>query len=285
VDFQSQQTRIVRIGATCLVLGALFASPLDCAIAQQSASDAIGTLNDTEEYRLTASTGAIYSSGNYGGPSSTDIVVVPFNVRLSTGRLRLSATLPYLRIESPGNVVGAGDGPPIIIDPNAPTARTVRDGFGDLSLGAAFTLPKGSLNPFDIDLSGRVKLPTSSTQKSLGTGKTDFAVATEFSYPIETWAPYLTLGYRFFGDLPNINLKNGPTASIGTTKQFGRLVAILSYDYSRATTSAVEDGHEIFGALSGPLFGDLNWTGYAIAGLSSGSPDFGLGLLLTARLN
>jgi hypothetical protein len=61
-------------------------------------------------------------------------------------------------------------------------------------------------------------------------------------------------------------------------------VAILSYDYSRATTSAVEDAHEVFGALSGPLTGSLNWTGYGIVGLSTGSPDFGLGLLLTAQI-
>jgi hypothetical protein len=238
-----------------------------------------------EEFRFAFSTGFIYSSGNYGARESTDIYLVPFSARMSSGPLRLSVTLPYLRIDSPGIVIGGGDGPPIIIDPNAPSARTKREGFGDLSIGAAFTLPKDFLGPVDVDLSGRIKIPTSSTKKFLGTGKTDFAVATEFAYPIDTWAPYIRLGYRFFGDLPNIDLNNGMAASVGTTKQLGRIVAIVSYDYSRATTAAVEDAHELFGALSGPLTGSLNWTGYGIVGLSTGSPDFGLGLLLSAQIN
>jgi hypothetical protein len=238
-----------------------------------------------QEFRITVSSGMIYSSGDYGGPETTDIVVVPFSLRVSSGGLRLSATLPYLRIDSPGNVVGGGDGPPIIIGPNTSSTREVREGFGDLSLGAAFTLPSKLFDALDVDLSGRIKLPTSSSTKFLGTGKTDFALATEFSYAIETWAPYLRLGYRFFGDLPGINIMNGPTVSLGTTKQIGRIVAIVSYDYSSATTSAVEDAHEVFAALSGPLSGALNWTGYGTVGLSTGSPNFGLGLLLTAQLN
>jgi hypothetical protein len=238
-----------------------------------------------EEFRFGFSTGFIYSSGDYGARETTDIYLVPFSLRMNSGPLRVSVTLPYLRIDSPGIVVGGGDGPPIIIDPNAPLARTRREGFGDLSIGAAFTLPKDFLGPVDVDLSGRIKIPTSSTKKFLGTGKTDFAVATEFSYPSDTWAPYIRLGYRFFGDLPNIDIKNGMAASVGTTKQFGRIVAIVSYDYSRATTSAVEDAHELFGALSGPLTRSLNWTGYGIVGLSTGSPDFGLGVLLSAQIN
>jgi hypothetical protein len=258
-----------------------FASNAD---AQQSESTIIAEPLAEPDLRLTASTGAIYSSGDYGGPENTDIVVVPFSLRLNAGDLRVSATLPYLRIDSPGNVVGGGDGPPIVIDPNVSSTRTVRDGFGDLSLGAVYTLPSDFFGALSVDLSGRVKLPTSSSKRLLGTGKTDFALAAEFSYPIQTWAPYVRIGYRFFGDLPGVNLKNGITTSVGTTKQFGRIVAIVSYDYSQATTAAVEDAHELFAALSGPLIKNINWTGYGVAGLSTGSPNFGLGLLLTVQI-
>jgi hypothetical protein len=153
-----------------------------------------------------------------------------------------------------------------------------------LSLGAVYTLPSDFFGALSVDVSGRVKLPTSSSKRLLGTGKTDFALAAEFSYPIQTWAPYIRIGYRFFGDLPAVNLKNGITTSVGTTKQFGRIVAIVSYDYSQATTAAVEDAHELFAALSGPLIKNINWTGYGVAGLSTGSPNFGLGLLLTVQV-
>ena len=233
------------------------------------------------DFTLSVTGGASYSSGEYGTGLKTEIWVVPFSLRALTGPLRLTATLPYLRIDSPGNVIAGVGGAPIIVDPNASTTRVVRDGLGDLSLGATYTLPSSVLGAL-----ARCT-PASSPTRRTGTtwtAITDFTVSTEFSYAIDTWAPYLNVGYRFFGDPAGINLRNGFSASIGTTKQLGRIVAIASYDYSQATTSAIEDAHELFGALSGPLTGRLNWTGYGIVGLSKGSPDFGLGLLLTARL-
>jgi hypothetical protein len=232
---------------------------------------------------ITATTGILYSSGDYGATQETNILVAPFSLRARSGPLRVSATLPYLRIDSPGIVVGGGDIGPIIIDPNAPVARTKRDGFGDLTLGAAYEFSNTFIGGLDFDLAGRLKLPTSSESKFLGTGKTDFALALEASKTIGTWSPYVNIGYRFFGDPAGLNLHNGFSASVGTTKQFGSVVAIFSYDYSRAVTTATEDAHELFAALSGRLTDRLSWTGYGIVGLSEGSPDFGIGLLLTVR--
>lgn len=245
----------------------------------------IGEMPDRgADFGFSLSTGASYSSGDYGAAEKTELLVVPFSARASLGNWRVSATLPYLRIDSPGNIVGGGTIGPIIIDPDAPAAREVRKGLGDLSFGASYSVPSERLRGVGLDLSGRVKLPTSKESKGLGTGKTDFAVAAELSRPMGTWAPFATLGYRFFGDPEGLDLRNGPSASIGTTKQMGRVVAIASYDYSRATSRASEDAHELFGAFSGPFSDRLNWTAYGIAGLSEGSPDIGAGVLLTLKL-
>lgn len=245
----------------------------------------IGELPDRDaDLGFSVSTGVSYSSGDYGAAEKTKLLVVPFSARAQTGDWRFSATLPYLRIDSPGNIVGGGTIGPIIIDPGAPAPREVRKGLGDLSLGASYSFPAENLGGFGLDLSGRVKLPTSSERKALGTGKTDFAVAAELSRTIGTWTPFATLGYRFFGDPAGLDLRNGPSASLGTTAQMGTVVAIASYDYARATSRASEDAHELFGALSGPLSERLNWTAYGIAGLSEGSPDYGVGLLLTLKL-
>jgi len=250
----------------------------------QTQTDELTEAGFGEDFGLSLSTGVNYSSGDYGAAEKTKLLVVPLSARARSGPVRFSATLPWLRIDSPGNIVGGGTGGPIIIDPNAPATREVRKGFGDLSLGATYSLPPASLAGFDLDLSGRVKLPTSSERKSLGTGKTDFALSTEISRSVGLWTPFLTLGYRFLGDPEGVDLRNGPSASVGTTFQIGTTVAIASYDYSRATSAATKDAHELFGALSGPLTDRLNWTTYGIAGLSQGSPDFGVGLLITLRL-
>lgn len=273
------------LGAAALGFAVATAAPAWAQSSPASSEAQIGEVAGREDdFGLSLSTGVSYSSGDYGAPEKTELLVVPFSVRAKTGSWRFSATVPYLRIDSPGNIVGGGIIGPIIIDPGAPAAREVRKGLGDLSLGAAYGLPPENLGGFGLDLSGRVKLPTSSERKSLGTGKTDFAVAAELSRSIGTWSPFVTLGYRFFGDPAGLDLRNGPSASVGTTAQLGTVVAIASYDYARATSPASEDAHELFGALSGPLSERLNWTAYGIAGLSEGSPDYGVGLLLTFKL-
>jgi hypothetical protein len=76
-----------------------------------------------------------------------------------------------LDIDSPRVVVGGGDIGPIIIDPNTPVARTRRNGFGDLTLGAAYEFSSSLMGGTDFDLSGRIKVPTAAESKFLGLEK------------------------------------------------------------------------------------------------------------------
>lgn len=238
----------------------------------------------TDRIGLSFTTGADYSVGDYGGPSDTKILVVPFSLRAKTGALRVSATVPYLRIDGPGNIVGGGEGGPIIIDPNAANPRQVREGLGDLSLGATYSLPPEGLGGFEVDVGARVKLPTSSSRERLGTGKTDFAVSLDVSRPIGSVAPFVTVGYRIPGDPDGFDLRNTVSTSVGSTFQLGSVTAIASYDYSGATSRLSEDSHSLFGALSGPVAKGLNLTGYSTVGFSEGAPDFGVGLLVSIDL-
>src|SRR4051812_14294382 len=88
-------------------------------------------------FGVSVSTGVDYSSGDYGLPQNTDILVVPVSLRATTGNLAFSATLPYLRIDGPGGVVVGPDGQPI---PGVPSIPGARSGIGDVSLGATYTL-------------------------------------------------------------------------------------------------------------------------------------------------
>lgn len=236
---------------------------------------------ESDDLGLTFSTGVDYSSGDYGAASKTKILVVPFSLRASAGNSRFTATVPYLRLDSPGGVVVGPGGEPL---PGVPSQTGVRKGLGDLSLGYAYSIPADRLGGIELELGGRVKLPTSSDRKQLGTGKTDAAVSAELSYPAGLFAPFVNVGYRFLGDPAGVELDNGFTGSVGTTAQLGTVVAIASYDYTEASSPLAEDAHELFAALSGPVSDRLTLTGYGIAGLSEGSPDFGVGLLLSVRL-
>jgi hypothetical protein len=232
-------------------------------------------------YGLTFSTGADYSSGSYGTNSKTKIFVAPMSLAFKTDAFRLSASVPYLRIDGAGAVVLGSDGRPL---PGVPGATGVRSGLGDLSLAGTASLPTESLGGFNIDVTGRVKFPTSKSSKRLGTGETDFTVSTDISYPVGAWAPFVTLGYRMPGDPPGIDLQNSFNASIGASVAAGQTVMIVSYDYAEASSPLAEDAQELFAAVSAPATDRLNLTGYGIAGLSEGSPDFELGLLVTVKL-
>ncbi len=231
---------------------------------------------------LSLSAGADYSSGDYGGTAKTNIFVAPISITDKVGDWRFSASIPYLRISGPGGVVIGPDGRPL---PGVPGATGTRSGFGDLSLAATASLPSDMLGGFAVDLTGRVKLPTSRSSEHLGTGKTDFSMNADISYPIGDWVPFVDIGYRIPGRPSGIDLKNSVTASIGTSYAMGHTVFIVSYDYGQASSPLAKDAQEVFGAVSAPIAGKVNATLYGIGGLSDGSPAYEAGLLFTLKLN
>ena len=232
-----------------------------------------------DDSSLTAMTGVDYSSGDYGTGVDTNILVVPMSLRYKTGNLRLTATLPWLRIDGSSAIVGGGSGG-IVIDPNAP--RTTRSGLGDVTVGAAYMIPEDRMG-FGLDLSARVKLPTASKSKALGTGKVDVTVSAELSKTFGILTPFANVGYRMPGDPSGFNLHNAWTASGGASVMLGRSVLIASYDYRQATSPFSQDSQELFGAFSTPVGQRLNFTLYGSAGLSKGAPDFGVGSMIGVR--
>ena len=269
--------RSIRLAAVAIAAAAasLLASP---AAAQQQ-----GALRRDKSLGLSLTTGADYSSGGYGAPADTRILVVPLSLRARKGPIRITATLPYLRLDGPANIVGGGEGGPIVIDPNAPAPRRVREGLGDLSLGVDFAIPSAGLAGFQVDLGVRLKLPTSARRRGLSTGETDIGVVADISRPMGKVSPFLTLGYRMPGDPEGFDLRNAATVSAGTSLTLGRLVAIGAYDYSGATSRLGFESHSLFGALAAPLAKQVTLTGYGTVGLSRGAPDYGVGLLMTFR--
>lgn len=273
--FGSGSRRSIGLAAIAAAAASLLASP---ASAQQQ-----GALRRDKSLGLSLTTGADFSSGSFGAPADTEILVLPFSVRARKGPVRLSATLPWLRLDGPANIVGGGEGGPIVIDPNAPTPRRVREGLGDLSLGLDFSIPPDGLGGFEVDLGVRLKLPTSARSRGLSTGRTDIGIIADISRPIGKVSPFLTLGYRMPGDPEGFELRNTATVSAGASVTLGKLVAIGAYDYAGASSPLGFESHSLFGALAAPAAKRVTLTGYGSVGLSRGAPDYGVGLLVTFR--
>ena len=261
--------------AVALAIGMIAAAP--CA-AQSSSSGPTSS-----RVALSATTGVNYSVGDYGGTQKVEVVSIPATIRASLGQFRVSARMPYLRVEGPPAFIGGGEGP-VVIEPGQPAREEVREGFGDLNLGTSYSLPNGGIAGVAVELSGNLRLPTSAAPNRFGSGKVDVSVGADFSLPNDKFTPFLGVGYRFRGDAPNLELRDSFSASVGGTASVGSVYVSASYDYSGASSRFSRASHSLYTSLSRPIGKRLNLSGYGLIGLSEGSADFGTGLLIRASI-
>jgi|TARA_R100000501_G_scaffold17911_1_gene34648 hypothetical protein len=235
---------------------------------------------------FSASTGVAYWQGDFGLPTRSNLLVVPLSLKYDFGDLRVWGTLPYMRVESDALLFAGTDGGPIEAGAAiSPGQARVRDGLADLTLGGTWSLTRSAEDGFDVDVTTRVKLPTASNDSGLSTGKTDVTLAADIAKPIGGIVPYVSAGYRFLGDPDGFDLNNTLHLAGGFSVPLGErgdTVALLAYEYDESPSRLVDDGHELFSAVSGSINDRFSWTGYGSVGLNEGASDFALGLLLTA---
>jgi hypothetical protein len=258
---------------------ALFACPL----AAQTTDDPMSR-HSASGTSAALSTGIEYEEGDYGTGQRVSTTSIPASLRLSSGQFQFVATLPYVRVDAPGNVVGGGGlfGLPIIIDPGQPATRQKREGIGDLVLGAVYTLPSQDIG---LSLSGQAKIPTASREKGLGTGKADYALGAELFKRIGRVTPFAGVGYSLPGDPDGYELRNSFSARVGAALDIGQAVrGQISYNYAQSASTLVPDEQQLSSSLHTSLSNRLSLGIYGSAGLSEGAPDVGAGVQIGVRL-
>jgi hypothetical protein len=238
------------------------------------------------DWQLTGTLGITDTNGDYGTPQNTNVLLGLSTLSLANGNFKFSASMPYMRISGRGLVVFDASGNPILINRRGTAASDVRTGWGDLNLSASYTVPSAVLNDFEVRLTGLTKIPTGPSRRRLSTGEMDFGVSVDVSRQFGDWGPFLTAGYLNLGQPPGFTLYNTKSASAGTSLMLSdHLVAVASYDYNSADSPQVPAGHELFGSLSWVRDDRITLTGYGTVGLNAGSPDLGVGLLISYGLN
>jgi hypothetical protein len=231
------------------------------------------------------SLGTIYAGGKFGTGSKTTIWSSALGARLRISDFTLTASLPWMRIESRSTIFTGIDATPVLVAPITAPSKGTAKGFGDLTLGASYTIaPEAS--PIEIELSGRAKINTATDRSGLSSGKNDYAVGTDISAPFGKVTPFVSFSYRFLGDTAVYDLRDGPAASAGASYALGTNSFLVgSYHYSRAATRLVNDAHELFAGASIKIPGSrLRLTGFATAGLSQGAAAASAGLAISAGL-
>lgn len=231
---------------------------------------------------LSLSIGGSGWTGDYGASSTTDISAILLGVRYQHDDWRLSATLPYTRITTAGNVFLGIGATPLVVRPQTGQKRRVNEGVGDLTLGVSYLQHISPRLGVDVEWLGALKAPTASSSSHVSTGNFDFSLGAEISRPLGRWIPFASAVYRDFGNFQTIRLKNGPATSIGASYVISpSLVANFSYDFAKSASRFVEDSHEIVASASYKFSRtSLRLSSYASAGLSSGAAKISGGLSL-----
>ncbi|HZE60536.1 MAG TPA: hypothetical protein VE085_08275 [Burkholderiales bacterium] len=247
------------------------------------------------EGEVSLGSGVNYSSGTYGSnagsSASTHILTIPFTARYEREAWTLRATLPYLRITGPGNVipgfgpigtvsaVGNSVGLPLLGGSSASqTSSKTVSGLGDATVAATYTFYAAEKTA-GVGLTGRLKFATGDETQALGTGSTDKGLQLEGFRRFERNTLFGVVGYTFFGDSPIAEFHNVANFGLGASHRtdtddvFG-----VTFDARQAGSPAPAALRELSGFWTHPL--DRNWRVqlYALKGFATGSPDWGAGL-------
>ena len=225
--------------------------------------------------QLSISSAASRSSGRYGADQPTTVTSSSLGATASLDEWEVSATLPYVSVGVGGAELTVGG---VVIQPDGRRDRV--SGFGDAFVTVGRTLPMGDGFPVEVAIQGQLKLPTGAPQ--LSTGKVDWGLDVELSSQFGSVSPFLSAGYRFYGDSAELDLENGWAISAGASITHGSLTFIGSYDWA-SSPIGLPAAEELFGVFSGPLARNWNWTMFGSTGLSEGAADlmFGIGLSRT----
>jgi len=223
-------------------------------------------------------TGFDYSSGDYGDTVDTDFLAIPIGIKYQTDSWYLKASTSWLDIKGPSDVIpgdgGVGGG-------SGTAAVTSRSGIGDVWLTAGYSLGIGESTWFDAV--GKVKLPSASESKFLGTGSTDFVAQGELLHSFGDVSVSAYGGRRFNGTSDTFDLRDVWLGGAGVYVNADRVMLGLDYDWRQGATDTAPDISELTGSITYKLNESLRLQGYGYTGFADGSPDLGGGMQILLR--
>ena len=230
-------------------------------------------------WQFRASSGFDFSSGYYGAAKRTEILYLPLTLQAAKGSWTLKAVVPWLRVS----------GPALLLDGAAEGAAGVRaggaaSGIGDINLSVTYGIESFSAAGLYIDLTARVKAPTASFAKGLGTGAWDGAVQADIAKTLGNFMPFATMGYRVTGQPKGFVLRDVVYGSAGLQYTWSeRVTTGASYDVRRAAIKTAEAPQEGTAYINLRFSEDWSLNIYGVAGFSTNSPSAGGGLVATYR--
>ena len=236
----------------------------------------------TERAHFQIKIGATYDRGDYGTTDLTKVVFVPVTFRYLGKRYDVSVTPSFARVESSGGVqLIEGVPTPTGV---AGTTRVTNSGVGDTVVRSRFYLLEGTRSAPSISPFVKIKIPTSPSALSLGTGKTDAGFGVEMDHQISRTILFGDLSYTFIGDITGLNLRNRPAGSFGIGERITNSVVVNGMiDWRRSVLATNPDPTDLVGVISYRVSPSLTVSPNAYVGLTRSTSDYGGGIEFSFR--
>lgn len=229
------------------------------------------------ESRIRLSTGIEYSSGRYGGLEDIEELYVPLNINLTTRRLGVSLSVPYIRVRAPTGT--AIDGQAIPGEGDIATESGIGDVTATLTL---YDLYYNANRGLALDVTGAIKLGTASYEKGLGTGEADYSLYLDAYKWFDAFTLFGSVGYRWRGEPDDVVLNDVFMAALGGTWPAGDKSSLgMVFDYREAALAGYPNVEEMTAFGSMRLREHWYLQIYAFAGFTDSSPDWGGGFTIT----
>lgn len=165
-----------------------------------------------------------------------------------------------------------------------PGSSSKRGGLGDVSVTLGYSLALGEATWFD--LTSRVKLPTASKRKRLGTGKADLTLGGDLVHDLGDLSLWAGARHRFLGKPAGSTLRDTWGAGGGLSYRLpGGTHIGADYDWQQSARPGRGASSEVTGWVNFPLASKVRMQLFASTGLNANSTDFAGGLSLSVRLN
>ncbi len=258
---------------------ALFLAATGLASAQQPPVAAATTGVQSGGFSLTA--GVDYSTGKYGGTSSTDILYVPLTGKYEMDKWVFRLTVPYIVVTGPGNVVRDIG----IVKNKAPHGRSTQSGLGDVVAGVTRNVIDVTSSGTLVDLTGKIKFGTADAGKGLGTGENDYAAQVDVTQRVTSvLSAFGSLGYRFIGSPGTADLKNVVYGEAGAVFKVNEGLHVGAFlDASEAPSPASGPQRDVTAYLTQQLSERWKLQVYGLHGFANGSPDWGGGAMASLK--
>lgn len=232
--------------------------------------------------RMSISAGGEYSTGDYGTSDKTRIWSFPFTFKYEADQFSVGVSVPLVNVDGPGTVIPSGMGSPGGMRTSAfsPGDRS-EFGIGDVLVTGSFRLSPESPRGPRIDLVGKIKLGTGDRDDHLGTGEDELAVQVDLEKTFGGTTLFGSVGYRMPDDPPGVNFRNVFYGSIGAGFNVSDQTTLgMAFNFQDNMLPGTEDPRDLTFFIRNKLNNAQRMTVYVSRGLSDGSPDWVVGVMM-----